>query len=209
MQAPSTSNSGSSAASQPSRDGDASWLDVLDAVPRGIWLVLAAGVFAAASWLQARQELDPEPLKTRTPAELAWWTYPLETNAAARLPIVTADLGDVFALEDGQHVWAVGDGGIILRTEDGGRTWQRSIARVPASSLERFPSEKQKQEPRNERMKIVVPRDRQGGRDSELVEVGFDFVRVSFLDARNGYVIDELDRILVSSDGGASWVPIV
>ena len=42
-----------------------------------------------------------------------------------RLPMVSGNLNDVFVAPDSGHVWAVGDGGLILVSEDQGRSWQR------------------------------------------------------------------------------------
>lgn len=58
-------------------------------------------------------------------AALSWtdgdyWLYPLESHVWKR-PV--GDFSGVYALPDGQQVWAVGADGLILHSTDGGKTW--------------------------------------------------------------------------------------
>lgn len=78
----------------------------------------------------------------RIPTLLDQLLYPQEDNAWQRLPHINSNLNDVFALDDGDHVWAVGNEGLILFSDDGGRHWQRGKVQlqipIPATSASSF-----------------------------------------------------------------------
>lgn len=64
-----------------------------------------------------------------------WWRYPLERNAFKR-NVITGDLNSLFALADTELLWAVGDGGFIVHSNDGGRTWrQQGSLAAPAPAV--------------------------------------------------------------------------
>lgn len=50
--------------------------------------------------------------------------HPLEDNSFKRLPVITSTLNDVFALSATGRVWVVGSGGLIVYSDDGGKTWE-------------------------------------------------------------------------------------
>lgn len=84
----------------------------------GMVLVLAS---LLAAWMQP---VRPGAMAAPpTPGQVAWWLHPLERNPQLRLPRVTGDLAGVFALPGTQRVWAVGQKGLILHSEDGGLIW--------------------------------------------------------------------------------------
>ena len=56
---------------------------------------------------------------------LDWFLQPIEQNAELRLPAVSSHLNDVYVVPDTNHVWAVGDTGMILHSPDAGITWKR------------------------------------------------------------------------------------
>src|SRR5204862_214103 len=56
--------------------------------------------------------------------------YPIEVNAPARLPSAPAPLYGSHVFADGQRGWAVGGGGTILATTDGGRSWAGQTSAV-------------------------------------------------------------------------------
>ncbi len=96
----------------------------------GAALLLAA---LAGAWLQPLRSL-PRVQTDSTPADLDWWAYPLESNAALRLPAIQGNLRGVFALADAKRVWAVGTGGLILHSPDGGNSWQQQHPK-PAAKM--------------------------------------------------------------------------
>ncbi|MBQ0721216.1 MAG: hypothetical protein KBT88_04530 [Gammaproteobacteria bacterium] len=96
---------------------------------RLLHIVVAALLLFVSSWLAFTQQGRP---LFSTASNLAgparYWqifAYPLERNAFHRLPVLSSDLNDVFALSGSQHVWAVGQGGLILYSANGGRCWQQ------------------------------------------------------------------------------------
>ncbi len=95
----------------------------------GAALLLAA---LAGAWLQPLRPL-PRVQADSTPAAFDWWAYPLESNAALRLPAIQGNLRGVFAL-DARQVWVVGTGGLILHSPDGGDTWRQQHPK-PAAGL--------------------------------------------------------------------------
>ena len=52
-----------------------------------------------------------------------FWLYPVERNPRLRFQAISASLNDVQFLADGQRGWAVGDGGTIVTTTNGGGQW--------------------------------------------------------------------------------------
>lgn len=68
--------------------------------------------------------------------------YPIEQNAFKRLPVVTADLMDVFALPDTEIIWVIGKGAMILHSKDGGENWEQqtvdfnSLPALPPTQIE-------------------------------------------------------------------------
>jgi hypothetical protein len=99
---------------------------------RGIWIAAALIVFSVASviaWTQAPRPLPMEP------GVLAWLKYPIELNAADRLPIVRGTLFSVAISSSGQRVVAVGENGTIVTSNDGGHSWE---AQTSGSKLTLF-----------------------------------------------------------------------
>jgi photosystem II stability/assembly factor-like uncharacterized protein len=89
------------------------------------WFALAAAtlILGAAGLFQAPRS---DPFQVITPWTSAdWWRYPIEQNAFKRLPVISGSLNHIFALPDGQNVWAVGSGGLIVHSADGGKTWEQ------------------------------------------------------------------------------------
>ena len=89
------------------------------------WFVVAvAGLVAGAAGLVQPPRADP--FQVVTPWTTSdWWRYPIEQNAFKRLPAISGSLNHVFALPDGKNVWAVGNGGLIVHSADGGKTWEQ------------------------------------------------------------------------------------
>ncbi len=90
---------------------------------RAAYLVIPAAVVVLSTigaWVQA-----PRPDAYRDPAPLSWqwWRYPVEWNAFKRLPAVAGHLHAVSVAPGTRKVWAVGSGGFIVHSPDGGETW--------------------------------------------------------------------------------------
>ncbi len=79
-------------------------------------IVLSGGVGCAI--------LSKEPVLPLQHATM-WRTLirPVEVTPYVRLTMIDAPLNNLSVSADGQSIWAVGNGGLILRSRDGGRTW--------------------------------------------------------------------------------------
>ncbi|HEU4719953.1 MAG TPA: P-loop NTPase fold protein, partial [Gemmatimonadaceae bacterium] len=71
-----------------------------------------------------------EPLRQPARATLDWWLHPIERNALQRMPVAPGPLYAVFALRGTDDVWFAGAGGLILRSTDGGATWDSTNVRA-------------------------------------------------------------------------------
>ncbi len=110
-----------------------------------------------------------------------------------------------------QPGWLVGDGGLVLRTVDGGRSWQESPGRLPAGMYDQF----------DYRAVAVwgdccwiagapgtrVLRTVDGGLQWEVFETGqtVPIRGLTFLDANRGWAVGALGTILATRDGGRTW----
>ncbi|MFZ5550192.1 MAG: YCF48-related protein [Pseudomonadota bacterium] len=86
--------------------------------------VMLGGAGGLSVW---RQPPHPDPWRTVGEWDLlnaGWWSHPLERNAFKRL-VIQGGLTDVTASADGQRVWAVGEGELIVHSGDGGRSWRQ------------------------------------------------------------------------------------
>ena len=104
-------------------------------------IALAAGLLALATFFAQRQAPHPDmfrPLGDWDLFKADWWAYPLERNAFKRR-VVRGDLTAVFVLPNTQKLWAVGAGGLILHSDDGGINWvqQRPVKRVAEGEPQR------------------------------------------------------------------------
>jgi photosystem II stability/assembly factor-like uncharacterized protein len=118
-----SSGPGDSASALPAGSGG------LGSVARGICFATAAAIFLMSSWVAVQQQPRADAYRLTTPLDQEWWLRPVEINAPRRLPLVWADLNDVFVLpgkgQVGPQVWVVGAGGLILHSPDSGRSWQQ------------------------------------------------------------------------------------
>jgi photosystem II stability/assembly factor-like uncharacterized protein len=84
---------------------------------------------------------------------------------------------------DANTAWAVGDWGAIVTTRDGGATWQdRSLGVTP------------------------VKTENLGGRTATTVTDDVILYDVFFPDPQHGVIVGEFGTMLVTTDGGATWV---
>ncbi|MEJ7711374.1 MAG: hypothetical protein WKF84_16310 [Pyrinomonadaceae bacterium] len=80
------------------------------------------------------ESFDPHPYRAASFSDPGWWWYPSESNAPKRLPEIGCDLNAIYALPGTNKVWAVGNVGLIVHSEDGGRTWSQQ--HLPPSPTE-------------------------------------------------------------------------
>lgn len=93
---------------------------------RAIWssrrltVGIAVAIAIGSTFWAVTTPLHPDPYHVQS-----WFErliYPQETNAFLRLPAIDATINDVHI--DGETIWAVGSGGLIVHSSDGGRCWQ-------------------------------------------------------------------------------------
>ena len=103
---------------------------------------------------------------------------------------------------DAQTGWAVGHGGVILQTSDGGETWSRqadglSLAKAVLADAE----QRQASRPGDaaaERLLADARRLVDDGADKPLLDV-------RFVDAKRGWVIGAYNLFFETTDGGSTW----
>lgn len=64
---------------------------------------------------------------------LQWFFSPIDLTPQRRLPVVRSELHDVAAWND--TVFVVGSGGLILRSFDGGTTWNDTVVSFPYKEI--------------------------------------------------------------------------
>lgn len=105
---------------------------------RLVLFVLAVLLFLGSTLVAYLQSPRPNPFQPVSFLSLDWWRYPIERNAFKRLPVITSDLNAVFALPGTDKVWAVGDGGMIVYSDNGGKTWtQQNIVATGGQTSEK------------------------------------------------------------------------
>lgn len=110
------------------------------------------------------------------------------------------------AFSDSLRGWVVGDGGVILRTEDGGRRWARQG--LAGEHLYGIST------PSPDCALVVgrgglVYRTEDGGEHWQSVGAGSRALRgVSFVDSLDGWVCGNAGALFRTRDSGASWEPV-
>lgn len=103
--------------------------------------------------------------------------------------------------------WAVGHAGVVLHTEDGGRTWLRQLDGAIAAKLVFQAAEAEAREagPGNKDVQ------RRLAEAQWLVDDGPDkpFLDVYFEDARRGFVVGAYNLMFYTADAGRSWQPLM
>jgi photosystem II stability/assembly factor-like uncharacterized protein len=111
-----------------------------------------------------------------------------------------------------QAGWAVGDGGLVLFSGDGGHSWQESLGRLPTGMYDHF----------DYRALAVVgsscwiagaPGTRvlhssDGGQNWQVFDTGqtLPIRAMCFLDQSRGWAVGSLGLILATRDGGQTWL---
>jgi len=116
-------------------------------------------------------------------------------RAAQSVP-VSVTLTDIAFIDD-RRGWAIGHGGVLLLTQDGGEHWQRRMTGLDAAQLAL--TEAQNASPQ-------ALRNAQG-----LVQDGPDkpFLCLRFIDAQTGWAVGAYGLALLTRDGGQSWQSVM
>jgi photosystem II stability/assembly factor-like uncharacterized protein len=130
----------------------------------------------------------------------------LLAGCALTLPLPTTDLHGVYFV-DARNGWAVGDGGMILVTHDGGTNWepQKSGTNKALFGVH-FADARTGQAVGGSGTIITTP---DGGTKWELQKSNTesDLNTVYFADARTGWAVGDGGTILATQDGGINWQP--
>ncbi len=89
------------------------------------WVLAAAALLITSTFVGLRQAPSGDPYHPPRRFGLAWWLHPVESHPEQRLPAVVGPVADLAVAPDGRDLWVVGSGGLILRSEDGGESWER------------------------------------------------------------------------------------
>ncbi len=101
-------------------------------------ITLTLGLLAVATLVAQRQAPHPDmfrPVADWDIGKADWWAYPLERNAFKRR-VVRGNLAAVFVLPSTQKIWAVGRGGLVLHSADGGSNWVQQRPAVTARAAD-------------------------------------------------------------------------
>ena len=103
---------------------------------------------------------------------------------------------------DAQRGWAVGHGGVVLHTADGGETWTRqadgvALAQAALAEAEQLAAQRPG-DAAAERALADARRLVEDGADKPLLDV-------RFADARRGWVVGAYNLFFETTNGGASW----
>lgn len=199
---------------------------------RSFYFLFSILVFALLTFLAHRQSPRPDPFQPVQALSWDWWKYPIERNAFKRLPVITSNLNDVFALPNSEKVWAVGDEGMIVHSEDGGETWvQQEVdwEAVKDSVLTQDLTEQEQQVDPKQNFNANAPIDfAQKKAPSNVAQKGFDPLQrqtstpaettatkssdskpnlrsVYFINENHGWMVGTSGTILATKDGGQTW----
>lgn len=175
-----------------------------------LWALLGV-VLVLVSWtvasLQAPHPNPLKPLSDRNLVELL--RFPIEVNAARRLPVAPNPIYGFALSADGQRGWAVGAGGTILAMGDGGREWgaQPSGVQVALWSVH-FHADGQRGWAVGDSGTILSTNDggRQWVRQTSGVQAALLSVQFS-ADGERGWAAGSDGTILSTIDGGRQWTP--
>src|ERR1700724_2417996 len=93
---------------------------------RAAWFSAALVLFVLFSGVEFwNQHPRADPFQKLEPTDWHWWTRPLEWNAARQLPRIDGDLNAIAVTPGTRELWVAGEGGLILHSPDGGKTWER------------------------------------------------------------------------------------
>lgn len=109
---------------------------------------------------------------------------------------VSVTLTDVAFIDD-RRGWAIGHGGVLLLTQDGGEHWQRRLTGIDAAQLAVTEAQNASPQARHIAQGLV-----QDGPDKP-------FLCLRFTDAQTGWALGAYGLALLTRDGGQSWQSVM
>jgi photosystem II stability/assembly factor-like uncharacterized protein len=101
--------------------------------------------------------------------------------------------------------WAVGHGGVVLHTADGGVTWVKQLdGRTAGDIAQQYYETRATSIPEGQRDALLVQARELGEEKAEQ-----PFLDVWFKDQHEGFVVGTFNRVFRTADGGKSWVPLI
>jgi hypothetical protein len=112
-----------------------------------------------------------------------------------------------------QDGWLVGDGGLVLHTQDLGKTWQTTAGSLPPGCDKHFDfgalavAGQHVWVAGTPGTRVLHSAD--GGRSWDAADTGQPLAirSLAFADERHGWAVGDLGTILATSDGGRTWKP--
>ena len=149
------------------------------------WIVASLAMAAIAYVGAILQPPVPDPYAPSGRSFLGWLLSPIERNPHLRLPFTSAGLGSIVFSDDGRRGWVVGNNGTILRTEDGGETWDPRPVLLDDGTIVGLPDRGES------------PIDRIHGPYLWSVAMSSD--------GSTGWAVGQRGTVLRSTDGGETW----
>ena len=115
---------------------------------------------------------------------------------------VSSDLVAV-SFPSASNGWAVGHGGVVLHSADGGQTWTKQLSGKQSTTLSIAYYEKLVAQPDGEKLAPILKREKDLAQDSGTPS----FLDVHFQSERIGMVVGTFNRIFRTDDGGQTWQP--
>jgi photosystem II stability/assembly factor-like uncharacterized protein len=138
---------------------------------------------------------------------MRWFLEPIERNRFLRLPTVPSNLCSVTFTADGIRGWAVGTGGTIVATVDGGNTWQSQTSGSTAELKSvRFSANGKWGFAVGTGGTIVATVDGGNTWQSQTSGSTADLKSVAIsADGKRGFAVGTGGTILATVDGGNTW----
>ena len=170
------------------------------------WVLLSILVVLISGIIAILQAPDPQPNKTEK-SFLEWLRYPVETNPGLRLQSAPAQINSVAFADNGKDGLAVGEGGTILASADGGETWAAQNSGISNSLNDVYCSATCKQAwVVGESGAILTTTDGGNRWTARQIEGGSGLSAVVFRKGDTaGWIVGSSGNIWSSRDGGRSW----
>ncbi len=168
-----------------------------------MWLVVSGVSFVVATVAAFVQSPRDNPL---VPAQsfAQWFKAPIEVNGWRRLPYF-GQLEEVFFV-DKVHGWALGRGGTIWSTTDGGLNWMTQYSNTSQDFSSLYFADAKHGWALSEGGTILGTTD--GGLNwmIQYSDTSQDFSSLYFADAKHGWLLG-VYTMLATTDGGLNWKP--